>query len=110
MTSRPSQSSSITSITQPLPPTLLSLSVPPLRLIASTSTDHLLIQAVHTLRESSRVARERKEKKEKEMVKEGLLPPEVLLSTAKEGGGDEEGVRRRLDEMGWRVGGDLAER
>lgn len=44
------------------------------------------------------------------MVKEGLLPPEVLLSAAKEGGGDEESVRRRLDEMGWRVGGDLAER
>lgn len=66
---------------------------------------------MHTLRESSKVARERKDKKEKEMVKEGLLPPEVLLSTAgKEGAGDEEGVRRRLDEMGFRVGGDLAER
>lgn len=107
MTSRPSQST--TSLTQPLPPSLVSLSSPPSRQVASTSTHHLLIQAVHTLRQSADVARQRKDAKEREMVKEGLLPPEVLAQAASKEP-DDEGVRRRLDEMGYRVGGDLAER
>lgn len=96
----------------PLPPTLVALSFPPSHQIATTSHQQLLIQMVRSLKHSSTVAQERKRKKEEEMVAEGLLPADVLSGSTASGSAEkiEEETRKRMDEIGFRVGGDLAER
>jgi hypothetical protein len=101
------------------------LSTPPTHQIASQSHQHLLLASISTLYASALAARRRKERREREMVEGGLLPSDVLKShlrgEGQAGGGGtalgeeeerelREEVRRRLDEMGERVGGDLAER
>lgn len=114
--SRTSTSSAIaSSSTVPLPSSIVALATPPSFQVASAAHQQLLIHSVHALRESAHVAAQRKLKREKEMVAEGLLPPEALSRGADglgsgEGEAVDEGVRRRLDTMGFRVGGDLAER
>ena len=109
-----SSNSAPSSSTTPLPQAIIALAAPPSAAVASAAHQQLLIQSVHALRASSRVAAQRKLKREKEMILEGLLPPDAATSRPGDpntaGEGSDEGLRRRLDAMGFRVGGDLAER
>ncbi len=58
-------------------PTLALLADPPVRQIDAAAMDYLLIEMVHTLRESEAVASDRLKKAEEEMVRAGFLPPTV---------------------------------
>lgn len=101
--------------------TLATLAAPPTHQIASETHHYLLLQMVATLRLSSSVAKQRKTKQEKEMIAEGLLPASMATPmnaslgsdgsrTTTGGQDDEQDIKMRLDDLGFRIGGDLAER
>lgn len=124
MSSRPSLHS-------PAPPSSLALLAdPPARLIDAAVMDYLLIEAVSALRASSAVAAARAKKIEQEMAEAGILPPlppplpskpqqsqrDSIASTisrtqsASADDDDDEGVRTRLEAIGFHVGGNFVER
>lgn len=95
----------------------MTLSQPANHQVASQAHQFLLSQIVPTLRASAKVARERRDARELEMVREGLLPANALKKPSAAGGAsgvageqDDEDFRTRLEALGERVGGDLAER
>ncbi|KAF8525084.1 TRAPP complex subunit trs33 [Hysterangium stoloniferum] len=81
--------------------------------------DYFLMEAVHTFRHSSEVARERLKKREEEMVENGLLPQGYIVGGSAGGKGagskaqvteEEDAIRIRLESMGAHAGANLAER
>lgn len=124
MTSRPSLQSSAS----PSPLTLLA--DPPVRLVDGAAMDYLLIEAVNALRASSAVAAARAKKIEQDMTEAGILPPPppppptkpqqshrdsvASMSSRTQAVSpddeDDEGVRTRLEAIGYHVGGNFVER
>ncbi|CDZ98393.1 Transport protein particle (TRAPP) complex subunit [Phaffia rhodozyma] len=105
--SRPSYSAPTPS---PLPPSLVALSVAPSHQVAIASNQYLLIHMVQALRRSASVAQQRTKLREEEMVAEGILPQDVLKESEKQRLEGDGGVGKRMEEIGFRIGGDIAER
>lgn len=103
-----------------LPPTLAPLATPPAHHVAQTAFSTLLLTLPLPLLASSRVASARRYEKERLMAEEGLVPDEfrngspAIGSTAAGAAKDEDeeraAVNLQLESLGFRVGGDLAER
>ena len=125
MTSRPSLQSPTST-----PSSLALLADPPIRLVDGAAMDYLLIEAVNALRASSAVAAARAKKIEREMADAGILPPpppppatkphqphrdsvgSMTSRTQPASADDEEdeGVRTRLEAIGFQVGASFIER
>ncbi|KAF8584976.1 transport protein particle component [Ramaria rubella] len=99
--------------------------------IDASVQDYFLIELVHTLRRSSQVARDRRKKREEEMIANGLLPstfaaggantspsasrssvgsPGTVGGTKPPVNEEEEAIKVRLEALGVHVGANLAER
>ena len=111
------------------PPPLAFLADPPVRVVDGAAMDYLLIEAVNALRASAAVATARANKIEQEMADAGiLLPPpppppakphqhrDSVGSTASRTQAtsaddeEDEGVRTRLEAIGFHVGASFVER
>jgi hypothetical protein len=106
-------------------PSLVALADPQPRSVDAAAMDYFLIEAVQTLRHSSAVADARAKKVEDEMIEAGLIPPppSTQLKSKKDaqrdsfgagssapGDEEEEGVRTRLEAIGYHVGANITER
>lgn len=98
-----------------LPPTLPPLATPPSHQISQTAFSHLLLSLPLPLLASTSVASSRRKEKERLMESEGLLPDELkegspAIGVTKGEDLDQTRVKQQLEALGFRVGGDLAER
>jgi len=106
-------------------PSLPALADPQPRLMDAAAMEYFLVEAVHTLRQSSAVADSRAQKIEDEMVEAGLIPPpppskgkakkdaqrdSVSIGPLAPSEDEEEGLRARLEAIGMHVGANITER
>ena len=133
-TSYSTPSASSVSLIAPSLHPLVTTSPTSIKLVDASLQDYLLIEAIHTLRASSAVARERIKKREDEMIRNGLLPANYA-STNGRGGGvegakksttnlaagagagksaplseEEEALKMRLEALGAHAGANIIER
>jgi hypothetical protein len=100
-----------------LPPAVVPLAAAPSHQVAQTALSTLLLSLPLPLLSSTRVASARRREKERLMEEEGLVPEELrdgspAVGSAPIPGEDAErtAVKLELESLGFRVGGDLAER
>jgi hypothetical protein len=83
---------------------------PPLQIDASV-LDYFLMEAVNTLRESTRVATQRRKQLEEDMVKSNALQSLTARDSAQNNeSAEDEVLRARLEIIGTHVGANLVER
>lgn len=90
---------------------LVSLANSPPSQIDASVLDYFLIEAVNTLRESTRVATQRQKQLEEDMVKANALQSSTARdSVQNKDGAEDEVLRARLETLGTHVGANLVER
>ena len=103
-------------------PSLATLADSQPRLMDAAAMEYFLLEAVQTLRHSSAVADARAQKIEDEMIEAGLIPPppppqvrakkdvqrDSVTSAASDD--EEDGLRARLEAIGFHVGANITER
>ena len=111
-------------------PSLAAVADPPPRFVDGAAMDYFVIEMVNTLRASSAVATARAKQVEQEMIDAGLMPTPAAVppalkksqlresvasdgsrgSISKDGAGEDEELRVRLEAIGMHVGANMAER